>query len=219
MSDYNTDEEEFEKLKQWWADNRMLVISGLVVGGGLLFGYNKYEAMTTERAQAASSIYEEVKANVAAKDVSSAEQNVARLSKDFSATPYDAQAQLALAKMHVEAGDADAGMAALRAAMDQGNEELKHVARLRLARLQIGAGQAEDAQKTLAVVNEGEFTSLYQEVRGDAYAAAGNNEQAIAQYKLALNHDIPLVDTAYVEIKLKSLGGAMDEAQLETVNN
>ncbi len=210
MSGYSTDEEELEKLKNWWNDNKVFVVTGLIAGGGILFGWNWYKDMVRDRAETASAVFEELKGAVTSSNRDMALSKAAELKDNYSATPYDAQAALAVAKVHVDAGDYDAAIASLREAIDRGNPELAHVARLRLARVQLAAGQTDEAQSTLAVRSEGEFSPLYQELRGDVYAAAGDTEAAIEQYKLALDHAVPLGDVSYIEMKLQNLGATID---------
>lgn len=210
MNDYNTDEEALEQLKSWWNDNRVFIVTGLIAGGAILFGYNWYKDMTIKRAETASAVFEELRSAVTDSDRDVAISKATELKEEFSATPYDAQAALALAKVHVESGDLDAAMTALKEAMDRGNPELAHIARLRLARVQLAAGQTDDAKATLAVRSEGEFSPLYQELRGDVFAAAGDTEAAIEQYKLALDHPVPLGDVSYIEMKLQNLGATLD---------
>ncbi len=210
MSEYNTDEEEFEKLKNWWNDNKVFVVTGLIAGGGILFGYNWYKDFVQERASTASAVFDELKVAVTENNRDTAIAKASELKDKYSATPYDAQAALGLAKVHVESGDYDAAIATLKEAISLGNTELGHVARLRLARVQLAAGKVEDATSTLTVRSEGEFSPLYQELRGDVYAAAGDTDKAVEQYKMALDHPVPLGDVSFIEMKLQDLGATLD---------
>lgn len=210
MSEYNTDEEELQKLKDWWNDNKVFVVTGLMAGAAILFGYNWYKDMVATRAATASAIFDELKEAVENGNREVALAKGSQLQDKYSATPYDAQAALSLARLHVNSGDYDAAIASLKIAMDKGNTELVHVARLRLARVQLAAGKVDDAKATLTVRSEGEFSPLYQELRGDIYVAAGDNEAAIEQYKQALAHDIPLGDVRFLEMKLQNLGASTD---------
>jgi len=210
VSEYTTDEEELEKLKNWWNDNKVFVVTGLIAGGAILGGYNWYKDMVATRANTASALFEDLKEAVSSGNREVALAKGSELQDKFSATPYDAQALLVLAKVHIDAGDYDAAMQALKDAISTGNTELGHVARLRLARVQLAAGLVDEAKSTLTVRSEGEFSSLYQELRGDIHTAAGETDAAIEQYKLALAHEIPLGDVRYLEIKLQNLGASVD---------
>lgn len=210
MSDYTTEEEELEKLKHWWNDNKWLVISGLLVGGGLLYGYNWYKDMTRTRAETASAVYAELLAAVQSSNRAEALSHANLLKDEFSATPYDEQANLALAKLHMDAGDTDAAIAALRETVANGDAELAHVARLRLARVLYSVGQADAALQTLTLTGEGEFAMLYQELRGDILAAQGDKQAAIEQYRKALAHPVAIGDTQYIEVKLQNLGATTE---------
>ena len=62
--------------------------------------------------------------------------------------------------------------------------QLALLARLRLARVQVDAGKADDALKTLSV-EAGAFDPRYAEVRGDALLAKGDRNGALEQYRTA----------------------------------
>lgn len=210
MSDYTTEEEELERLRNWWNDNKWFVITGLVAGASLLFGVNWYKDMTRTRAETASSVYADLIESVDSGRREEALSLAGLIKDEFAATPYGAQADLALAKLHMDAGDADAAVAALRAAIAEGSDELAHVARLRLARVQLSLGQLEEAQQTLAVKSEGEFAQLYQDLRGDILVASGDTQAAIEQYQKALAHPVAIGDPEYIEIKLQNLGAPIE---------
>jgi len=87
------------------------------------------------------------------------------------------------------------------------DNELKHIARLRLARLLIDQGKPDDAISTLAADTPGAFASRYHEVRGDAYAAKQDVKDAVTEYKAALDSsDLGNSDIALLELKLADLG-------------
>jgi predicted negative regulator of RcsB-dependent stress response len=78
-----------------------------------------------------------------------------------------------------------------RRAADRGHErfeglELRHIARLRLARVLIDQGKPDEALKTLAKAPPGGVRVRYHEVRGDAFYAKKDVKSALSEYQAAL---------------------------------
>jgi hypothetical protein len=86
------------------------------------------------------------------------------------------------------------------------DSELRHVARLRLARVQIDQQKPDEALKTLSD-DPGAFAAAYHEVRGDAYYAKKDLTQAAEQYKAALAAgSAKSMDSALLALKIADLG-------------
>ncbi|MCX7557857.1 tetratricopeptide repeat protein, partial [Xanthomonadaceae bacterium JHOS43] len=100
---------------------------------------------------------------------------------------YGALGLLRLADQKLASGDADAAQGALvDAAKAVQTPALASLANLRLARLQLAAGKAQDALDSLAKVPAGDFAGLAAEVRGDALLALGRKDEAEVAYLDAL---------------------------------
>jgi predicted negative regulator of RcsB-dependent stress response len=88
------------------------------------------------------------------------------------------------------------------------DEELGHIAQLRLARLLIQTGKHDEALKELDVEKAGAFAAQVREIRGDALLAKGDAQGARAEYAAALAGDTKgEIDRATVELKLRDVGG------------
>src|SRR5260221_635124 len=82
------------------------------------------------------------------------------LIKQYPTSPYADQAQLVLARLSVDSGKLADAIAPLTQVMtDSKDAELRHIARLRLARGLTAAGKPDDAIKTLAEDAWGAFAS------------------------------------------------------------
>ncbi|MBT4452093.1 MAG: tetratricopeptide repeat protein, partial [Gammaproteobacteria bacterium] len=55
MNDFVTDDEQVERIKNWWSDNGSSVIAGLVIGIGGLMGWRYWVDYQTNVAAEASS--------------------------------------------------------------------------------------------------------------------------------------------------------------------
>jgi hypothetical protein len=87
----------------------------------------------------------------------------------------------------------------------RGNGELKHVGRLRLARILLYQDKAQDVIDLLADQDNAAFNGLYAEMRGDAYAALGLVAEAGDAYGIAMADTTQAVNRALVQMKLLDL--------------
>lgn len=212
VDEYLTDDEQGEALKAWWRDNWAWVLSGIVVGLGLLVGWQYYQRYQRQQAEAASAALEQL-AQAQVSDQSKAATLLKDFTGKYSATPYAMQAQLLQAQSAVDAGDLAAAETALRTVMaDSKDPELAQVARLRLARVLTEQGKPDDALTLLDLANAGAFVAAVHELRGDALYAKQDEAGARTEYAAALTayKADSGADASLVELKLQDLGGAPD---------
>jgi predicted negative regulator of RcsB-dependent stress response len=109
------------------------------------------------------------------------------LERDYPGSPYTDQAKLLSARFYVDEGQLDRAAAELAAVGEHSKDtDLAQVARLRLARVQIAQGKADNALATLGSSGgTGAFAARYHEVRGDAYYAKGDKPAALREYRSA----------------------------------
>jgi predicted negative regulator of RcsB-dependent stress response len=90
------------------------------------------------------------------------------------------------------------------------DEELKAIARFRIAQVLLDDKQYDEALKTLDAKTDEAFAALYADLRGDVLAAAGKNADARGAYQAALAKlDVKSGYRAYVQAKLDALGGPL----------
>jgi predicted negative regulator of RcsB-dependent stress response len=201
VDDYLSDREQEEALRNWWRENWNWILGGVVLGLALLAGWQYWKIHTTNRGEEAAELFAEFQKAKAPLD---------RLTTDFASSPYTQQARLSQAQKHVVASQFDEAAAQLRAVIDASkDEELAHIARLRLARVLIQQGKHDEALNLLNPETAGEFAAQVREIRGDALFAKGDNDQARAEYAAALaaNADA-MTDRTLLEMKLQQTGGS-----------
>ncbi|MDH3638027.1 MAG: tetratricopeptide repeat protein [Gammaproteobacteria bacterium] len=205
-----TDDEQAEKLKEWWKNNGSSIIFGLVVGLGLVGGFNYWRDYQQSQADQASQLYERMLSEYAAQQLDNAQTAGAKLMDDHGGTPYAGKAALFLAKISHERNDTASAKAQLQWILEHASDEAtKHTARLRLGRLLLGEGELADVEAQIKAEDPGRFTSEYKELEGDLRVAQGRAADARSAYQDALSA-LP-AESAYrdmLSMKLDSVTGA-----------
>jgi predicted negative regulator of RcsB-dependent stress response len=209
VEDYLTDRDQEEALRNWWRENWKWLLAGVVLGLGLLAGYQYWQTYRGQRAGQAAKTYADLQKALAGNDLEQAGRLLNDLADDHSRSAYTQQGRLLLAKRDVDAGRFDAAIKQLQqVAGEARDDELVQIARLRLARLLIQTGKPDEALKTLDIEKAGAFAPQMREVRGDAFVAKGDAQGARAEYAAALEAEAKgQIDRATVELKLRDVGG------------
>lgn len=220
MDDLLSEKEQIEQMRTWWSEYGNYVIGGIVLGAAILFGYNYVQNARLEAQYAASSLYDELADVVVDADMARAEAIVGELTADYPDSNYAAQAKLAMARLYMDENrDQDAADILDEIVSGNADAEFKQVATIRLAKIYLYQDKAEEALALLDVEDAGAFAARYADVRGDAYVALGQLDDAREAYQLALaeSGQSASVDQQFVQLKLLDLpietfAGAGDEA-------
>ena len=184
MEVYTTEEQQVEVIKNWWKENGTSVIAGTVIGLVGLFGWRYYNELQQTNQEAASQAYNAMTAQLAKGDDAALEQ-----AKSFiSAHQGDAYAELAalqLAAAAVKAGKLDLAAEQLTQVAANGDDSIKPIAALRLARVLNDQGKADEALAQLGKIGNDAFKAQVAEVRGDILQKQGKAEEARDAYQAA----------------------------------
>lgn len=212
MSDLLTEEQQAETVKKWIQQNGFVLLAGIVLGLGLLFGVNQWRSYQAHKAEAASDAYEVFMQAVGLNNLGEAERGLAGLAAEHASSPYTQLARLAMAKLYLGQGKPDQAADLVRKVVDTaGTTEMKLIARVRLARI---LNQQEKYDAALAVLTDPDskaFAPMFHDVRGDVYYAMGKLDEARSQYEQALHgaDSGGAINVAYVQAKLDDLGGPL----------
>lgn len=208
MDELLTDQQQAEIVRNWLRENGWMILAGLVLGLGGLFGFNQWRDSQTTQAEEASQLYQQlVEAVIDARPVRAAELE-AQLVADYSGSPYTDQGRLAMARLHMDRNEPDEAAGYLqRLANDTRDDGVRMIANLRLARVRIQQQKYDDAINILSDVDENSaFAGHYHEVLGDAYYAKGQLDDARGEYEAALGTiQSETLNRALVQVKLDSL--------------
>lgn len=188
MDAYTHEKEQIDEIKKWWKENWLFLVGGLVIAIGSISGYRAWQGYQLERAEAASSQYKEMLVQMTARDSDRADAAYATLKQEYGDTVYALLAAMKRAESAVENDELDSAAAELEWAMNSGiDAELQMLARLRLARVHLGAGEGAAALEVLAAVSSpGRFTAAFEELKGDAHYFSGDIDAARTAYEAAL---------------------------------
>ena len=209
MADYLTDEEQAERLKQWWDKNGTSLIIGLIVAVGAVIGWRYYDDYTVDRANAASAAFDaylEARAND-----ETASEHLAILDDDFAGSAYHVFTLLYRAADQAEEADWEEALAYLDRAVElTDSETLADLARFRGAKVLYQLDRLDDSAAALAQVRSAGLEPQVAELSGDIAVARGDLEAARLAYQAAIdaarsNGDGDRAGVALTELKLASL--------------
>ena len=187
MDSYKTDDEQAEAIKRWLRENGMSLVTGLLLGLSLLFGIKAWTEYGERRAEAGSILYMQMVGALGAQQLDDANRVYDEIIKEFAGSQYAVLAAFHMGKQSLDKDDLAGARGHLQWAYDHAkSDELKHSARLRLARVILGSGDADAAAALLAGIDAPSYTALYEELRGDIAYAKGEMSAAHAAYERAL---------------------------------
>ena len=210
MADHSAEEEQIEKLKEWWRENRNYVIAGIVLGLLVVVGWRGWETHTRTLAEEGSMHFENLHVAVQMGQYQQAAEVAENLREHYARTPYAGLGSLVVARAAHDAGESEAAMDSLRWAMDNAHSrEIQALARLRLARVKFDQGETQAALALLERPPRQAFASAYAELRGDIHASEGHVEQAREAYEAALAaSDRDSGALGMLRMKLDAMGGS-----------
>ena len=222
-----TEKEQLDAMRDWWKENGNYVIGGVLAGVIMIFGWNRWQTGIVETEVAASTLYEDVLYAADLGLLDNAIRPAEELIENHNSSPYAAQARLAMARMYMDSSRDQDAADMLQGLIDSAPEkQVALLGRLRLAKVLLYQGKAEEALGLVSDRSESGFTARYSELMGDAYVSLGQFDKAEAAYIAALNDNFaaPTVDTNFVQLKINDLpvaseiASAADEAGIAPVS-
>lgn len=228
MAELRTEEEQIEAIKRWWKENGTSLVAGVVLAGAGIFGFKAWQDYQDGQAEAASLGYQQLVALSASQDaaekideqaLSSARDTADQLIENHDGSLYAELALLLDARLAVQQDDLDGARKALETVLeDSPRRYVQSLARLRLARLDIAADDAQAALERLDDSIVEPLAAQRHNVRGDAYFALGQNDEARTAWQqaqtLTEEQDRPLYG---ITLKLDDLGSDISETSEATL--
>jgi predicted negative regulator of RcsB-dependent stress response len=204
------EQEQIDAIKGWWNQYGKLVMLGVIVFLLTIAAFQGWRYYRAQQADRAATLFMQLDEAERATDAKRVRDIAAQIIDKHGSTQYAGLAALAAAKAGVTTGETEDAKKNLQWAVEHAkDEDMRDVARLRLAGVLLDEKKYDEALKILAVKTGEPYAMLYSDLRGDVLAAAGKPAEARAAYQLALEKSEP--NSSYrrlIEIKLDALGEA-----------
>lgn len=209
MEIYQTEEQQVEAIKGYWAENGNMIIIGIALGFAGFIGFNVYKDSKLDDELAVSDSYQSLIEN-SVEDKATFGVNAEKFIKENSGTSYESLTALALAKEAAAKKDWQSAQTQLTAAIKSApSDGIKGIASLRLARVQIQQSQYDQALVTLATSLPESFKAAIEEAKGDTYLLQDKKELARNAYQAAIDAD-GLASSPNLQMKLDDLATAVN---------
>ena len=211
MAYYDLEEQEqLASLKAWWRQYGALCLGGLALALAALAGYQGWLWYKEKQANYASTAFSELLKQAEKGDRKAVEAATKALVADHARTGYAALASLAAARLSFDAGDLASAKANLQWVIDHArDEDMKSLARFRLAGVLLDEKKFDDALKLLDSKPEDPMANMIADLRGDVLVAKGSMAEARAAYQAALEKtDARSPYRNLIQIKIDALGSA-----------
>ena len=203
-----SDEEQIERIRDWWSENGRTVIAGVVLGVAGLVGWQGWQVWQDNRVASAAAAFAHLE-QMAASGEGDVVERAQAVATAHDGTSYTALAWLIGAGAAVENNDLETAVAYLEQARSSADrEQFVATVDLRLARVLWAQGKHEAALDRLAEPPAG-FAGLFAELRGDVLADQGELVAARQAYEQAVAESGA---NGLLQMKLDSLPAAEEES-------
>jgi predicted negative regulator of RcsB-dependent stress response len=201
--------EQSERVRGWLRQNGSSLITGIAMGLALVFGWQWWQGRGLQHKEEASGQYRNLGQALDAKDAAKAKVLAAQIDQKFADTGYATLAALRQAAYLHESGKDPEALAVMRAARTRETDPaLADLIDIRIARLLLIDGKADDAAKQVAKLSNPAYAQVVDELKGDIAIARGQRDEARKNYESALGKlDQAAPTRPLLELKLIDAGG------------
>ena len=203
LTEYLTEQEQIELLKSWIKQYSVVILTGVLMAIIGITGWRYWQQRQAITLSHASAVYDEMLTKRAQNDTAGTTVQADKLSTHYPRTVYGQMGALMLAREAVIQKNYPDAIKQLSWVLDHtGSKQIRQLTRIRLARVYIADNQIDLALKTLNKVDDKSFNGLIDEVKGDAYLAQKNIDQARESYKQALS-ELPNAESIRPLLEMK----------------
>jgi predicted negative regulator of RcsB-dependent stress response len=199
--------EQGEQVRKWIKENGIAVVVGVVLALALIFGWRQWQAHKANTEIQAASQFAVVQNAAQSGNKQAMDAALGDLQQNYGKSAYAAFASAAAAEYDVGKGDLKQATTNLQWAVALSKQPaLQSLFSMRLARVLLADGKAQDALTTLGKVPSGDYAAMAAELRGDAQLKLGKADKARTEYQTALAKlDKGAPDRHVVQMKLDNL--------------
>ncbi|MGJ7550545.1 tetratricopeptide repeat protein [Pseudomonas alloputida] len=183
-------DDELAGVKDWWNRNGKPLLTGALLAGVVVLGWNTWHKYQNNQSQGASQLYQALLETSLTPngqpDATKVAELAGKLKSEFGGTAYAQYGSLFVAKVAVESGKLDDAAAELKNVLDKpADVTLGEISRQRLARVLAAQNKAEDALKLLDGDADKAFLASREELKGDLLVQLGRGDDAHSAYEKA----------------------------------
>jgi predicted negative regulator of RcsB-dependent stress response len=204
------EQEQLAALKGWWQDHGNLIVTAVVAVALAAAGWRGWNWYQSKQSLEASTLYQMLTRAVQAGDAKTMRDASGALAEDYPRTLYASMGALVSARYYFDHRNLKDAKAQLEWVLERSrSDDLKDLARLRLAAVLLDEKAYDDALKKLDVQHGEGYAAQYAALRGDVLVAKRQAKEAKAAYQVALDKAAK-DDNAFresVRVRLEALGG------------
>jgi predicted negative regulator of RcsB-dependent stress response len=181
------EQEQLAELKSWWKAHGNLVIAVIVAVMLSFAGWRYWKVYQGNQAGEAAVLYETLGKAAQAGDAKALRDASGALAENYAGTLYAPMAALVAARFYYDRNDLKSAKAQLQWAVERSSsDDLRELARLRLAAVLLDEKAYDEALKQLEAPRAAAYEAQYAALKGDVLVAKGQPAEAKAAYKLAI---------------------------------
>lgn len=204
------DYEQSEQVQNWLRKNGVSIIVGIAIGLIAIFGWQQWRSHQVTNQVEAGEIYQQIQSAQQAGRIADADKLTQQLESDYAKSPYAVFAAGDRAARMADAGQWTKARDSLKWAIEHAREPaLKSLSQLRMAKVQLDAGDAKAALGTLDGLGDKAYRSMSGELRGDVLVKLDRPAEARKAYEGALaqlSEDAPM--RGVLQLKIDNLASA-----------
>ncbi|MEO8144949.1 MAG: tetratricopeptide repeat protein [Betaproteobacteria bacterium] len=204
------EQEQLASVKGWWHDNGTRLLTAIAVVAIGVSGWQGWRIWQANLVQQAGAQYELLLKAAQEGDAKGLRDAGGTLVENFSGTLYASMGALVAARFHVEHADPKNAKAQLQWVVERSpSDELRDLARLRLAAVLFDEKAHDEALALLEAKHADPYEAQYAALKGDILVAKNKAAEAKAAYRLALQKtgEKSAAFRNSVQLRLDALGG------------
>lgn len=203
MTEYLTEQEQIQQLKNWIKQYGLVVLLGILIALLITSGWRYWQNYRNRILQHASITYDDMLLQQAQNNTNAAVSKAKKILSQYPKTPYADMASMILARNDIlEKKYSDAVLHLRWVIAHSRDPATRQIARIRIARILITDKKPDEALTILKTWDDKNFIGLVDEVRGDAFLSNKNNAAARKAYQQALN-ELPNAETIRPILQMK----------------
>jgi len=209
MAYYDLEEQEqLAALKSWWRQYGALCLGGVALALAALAAYQGWNWYRDRETGKAAVVYADLLKQADAGDRKKALEAAKTLTQDYAKSGYAPIGAFVAARLSFEGGDLAAAKEQLQWIVERArDEDMKSLARYRLAGVLLDEKKHDEALKLLEAKPEDPMAALIADLRGDVLMAKGVEAEARTAYQTALEKsDAKSPYRNLIQMKIDSLG-------------